>query len=889
MPTFKFHKSFGYIATVILFQLVLGFLFYNAFNSPVGNTFQWSPVATYWLLLLCVISVLIYADIAKKISHWILPCAIILGYVLFIIFLLNSNIVSGIPLIKSKSVNYELVPLYLTIPGIFHAMIDLIFSYFRPDGSFSSNLKNFLYAISVPIGSYLFIMVIIPLFRGDHYLHFGFQTFLAQIIMCIAIAGFLFFFLRMILGNLIGRKLKNNHSFMISLFGLLFPLLGLFINLEFRFFGDFNFTLIYIAVVINAIGLFLLLNNSPVIKFIGFLLACFGLPYVLYFFIVFLPYIPLSLVAMFVIGAGLLMLTPSVLLLIQVQIMYKHYASIVKAYGTEKVISLSILCFLILPISFGLFCHHHKVILNDVIAETNQFDASSHEYKDFNISTLAYIFQQMQKNRRRLSFDNAEKRLPLLSIYYDWYVFDNLQLSQQKTAEISRLYLGDQTYTFPSYIPPETLTANVKYTYKTEYVRESDFYKTQIDFAITNLDNVGMREFRSEFSLPKDVFISDYYLDIEDRRVYGILAEESAANWIYEQITSQRRDPGILQYLYDDVLSLKIYPFLKNETRTTGFTLYHRNSVHFSINETPVAIEVAPLSQNVTEIASNAFYVPASVKATLPKVTAPIQYYFLVDNTLEGETQRKQFEEDYIQLDTSIKNNSQILYVDADVNWETPTAPKKSGFNLLKAVSQIQYTHQDQKKIPFVVVYAANTNRFYGKYTHWELKNMFPYDNFVEYNAWNQQAFPAVEFVEFSRNRTSRFIPNDASPSLVSFDPTNDFEMQPTANKYLNALQLRLFHDVNDLNPKRRRTRWLDGLRQSFSQNILTASTTYISLETKEQEARLLKKQEEIMNASESEKAGTEVQRMSEPYFWILLILFFIYIGRQQFLHKKTI
>jgi len=97
-----------------------------------------------------------------------------------------------------------------------------------------------------------------------------------------------------------------------------------------------------------------------------------------------------------------------------------------------------------------------------------------------------------------------------------------------------------------------------------------------------------------------------------------------------------------------------------------------------------------------------------------------------------------------------------------------------------------------------------------------------------------------------------------------------------------------LFHDVNDLNPKLQRTRWLDGVRQSFSQDILTHSTTYISLENKEQEVRLLKKQEEIMNAPQTEKAGTETQQMSEPYFWILLVLFFMYIGRQQFLQHQT-
>ncbi|WP_298422769.1 MSEP-CTERM sorting domain-containing protein [uncultured Kordia sp.] len=888
MSKFKFHKSLGYFITVILLQIILGFILYNAFNSPTGNSFEWSAIATYWFVLLVAIAGLIYADITEKIKHWIVPIIIISGYLLFIIFLLNSNLFLSIPRIKSTSVNYELIPLYLTFPGVFHAMIDIILSYFKPTGKFSANLKNFMYALSAPICTYLIITIIIPLFRGEQYITFSLKSFIVQISICISIASFLFFFLRMILGNIIGRNLKGNHTFMILLFGLLLPIIGLLVNLEFTIFGDFNFILIYIALIGNAIGLFLLLSDTAIHKFIGFLLACFGLPYVLYFFIIFLPYIPLSFVALIVLGAGILMLTPTVLLLIQLQILSKNYINIVKVYGKEKVLSLGILCVLILPVSFALFCHNHKVLLEEVIAETSYFDASNHEYRDFDVDKLTYIFQQMEKNHRRLSFDNFEKRLPLLSIYYDWYVFDNLQLSRQKTAEIGHLFLGDKNYTFSGYRPPETLTASVKYTYTTEYIAESDFYKTQVDFKITNLDNVGMREFRSEFSLPKDVFISDYYLDIGKERVYGILAEKEAANWIYEQITSQRRDPGILQYVYGDVLSLKVYPFLKNEARTTGFTLHHRNPVHFSINETPIDIDVEPLSQNVTEIATNAFYIPSEVKETLPKVEIPIRYYFLVDNTMEGETQRAQFEEDYNSLAPTIKENAQVLYIDSDVNWETQTTPKKSGFNLLKAVSQIQYLHQDQKTIPFVVVYAPNTNRFYGKYTQWELKRMFPYDNYVAYTSWNQQVFPTLEFVKFSRNGKSCYTPNNNLPSLISLDKIDDFSMQLTSNSYLNALQLRKYHEVNDLNPKRKRTRWLDGLRQSFSQNILTHSTTYLSLESKEQEAWLLRKQEEIMNATYTTKASTETQRMSEPYFWILLILFFIYMGRQHFLQQQT-
>ncbi len=886
MP-FKLHKTLGYILSLILPQLFLGWLFYNAFNSPEGNTFDYVGLATCWMLLIVLFLGVIILEVTQKIKDWILPCAIIFCYTIFLFWLYESHLFREIPRIKSSSVNYEIIPLYLTIPGIFHAMLDIIYKRFRPNGTLSSNLKNLGSAIFVPFVMYIFVMAIIPIFGNRTTGYHSLELFVTKIAVCIAIAAFLFFFLRFVLGNMVGKNLSAKKPYMVLIFGLIFPYTGLALNVEFELFGNFNYPIIYIALAVNAIGLTLLLIDSNLAKFIGFLCASFGIPIVLYFFIIFLPFVPLSFIALIVFGAGVLMLTPIVLLLLQHQIMSKQLPIILKKYSKNKVIILSIACVFMLPISFVGFCANHRDYLNELIAETHRFDASDTNYTDYDVEKITYIFREMHKGNRRLSIENPEQRLPILSLFYDWYVFDNLLLSQQKTQEIQRLFLGQQTFPWSGYQPPERLNASVNYTYETEYVAKGDFYKTQLHLAITNLDSKGLREFRSEFTLPKDVFISDYYLDIEDRRTFGILAEKKAANWIYEQITSQRRDPGILQYLYEDVISLKIFPFQKDETRTSGFTLYHRTPVHFSINHTPISIDVQPLSQNVTELSPNTFYVPGNIKKNLPKVKVPVSYYFLVDNTTKGEAFRAQFEEDFSQLVPDVKQKANVLYVDADVNWGTPTLPKEAGFNYRKAIAQIQYAHRDQKSVPYVIVYAPLANRFTGKYSSWETEKAFPYHNLIEHSHWKKKLPDTIELVKFSRNGQSRFVQNNDQPSLVSFDNIATLNHDFSGNPYLNALQLRLFHDLNDLNPTRKKEHWLRALRESFSQNILTHSTTYISLETKAQEERLLQKQQEIMNTDYSEKAGIEPRRMSEPYFWVLLFFFLMYVMRTQFLNQK--
>jgi len=881
MLPFKLHKSYGYFISLVLLQLFLGWLFYTAFNSPNGNLFDFTGIAIYWGTFIVVSSLLILLEVFELSKAWILPVAIIICYSTFLFILYESSLFIQIPRMTASSVNYEIIPLYLTIPGMFHALIDLIFKYFKPKGSRMENAQNFALSIILPLLLYVLIMIIIPLFKGNRNSYFRFDTFLMKISICLAIATFLFFFFRFIIGNLIGKNFKQYSPLLVLLFGFILPCIGLVLSIDFDFFGDFNFTGIQIAILVNALGLGLLLNKNTVWNLVGFLMASFGLPIVCYFFIVFLPYIPLSFIALIFAGAGILMLTPSVLMLLQYHIMKRQFSVIAKKYGKRQILIWSFVCFSILPLSFLGFCMDHRSYLNEVLAETDQFDASDRNYKDYNVEKLDYILKEMNTGLRRRSIGSSEDRLPLLSIFYDSYVFGNLKISRKKHRELKSLFFGENTASWNRYIPPQKANSALTYTFETEYIPEDDFYKTQVHLSITNLDNRDMREFRSEFKLPKDVFITDYYLDIEGRRTYGILAEKKAANWIYEQITTRRRDPGILQYLYDDVLSLKIFPFGKQETRTSGFTLYHRTPVHFSLNETPINIEVKPLVQQVTQLSENSFYVPSSIKKELPKVSRPVEYYFIVDNTDKGAKFRKQFQEDFKSLASDIQKKVKVLHVDADVNWGTPTRPKASGFNYKKALKQIQYLHRDQKSVPYVIVYAPYKNRHSGKYLSFEIDKAFPYYNLVECSHWKKELPETIDLLEFSRNEQSYFIRDNNQPSLISLDETATLDHDFSGNPYLNALQLRLFHDLNDLNPKRKKEHWLHALRESFSQNILSHSTTFISLENRDQEERLRQKQEAIMKANYTENMAKESRRMSEPYFWVLLLFLGIVMLRQ--------
>jgi hypothetical protein len=87
MIPFKLHKTYRYFISLILPQLFLGWLFYNAFNSPDGNLFNFTTIAAFWGFLILLFFVLIPLEVNQLSKAWILPVAIILCYTVFLFVL----------------------------------------------------------------------------------------------------------------------------------------------------------------------------------------------------------------------------------------------------------------------------------------------------------------------------------------------------------------------------------------------------------------------------------------------------------------------------------------------------------------------------------------------------------------------------------------------------------------------------------------------------------------------------------------------------------------------------------------------------------------------------------------------------------------------------------
>jgi Ca-activated chloride channel family protein len=69
------------------------------------------------------------------------------------------------------------------------------------------------------------------------------------------------------------------------------------------------------------------------------------------------------------------------------------------------------------------------------------------------------------------------------------------------------------------------------------------------------------------FPLPKGASVSDFALWMDGKRVSGEVLEKEKAREIYQGIVSRMKDPGLLEYIGNDIFQAKIFPIPANGTQ----------------------------------------------------------------------------------------------------------------------------------------------------------------------------------------------------------------------------------------------------------------------------------------------------------------------------------
>lgn len=359
----------------------------------------------------------------------------------------------------------------------------------------------------------------------------------------------------------------------IVVFALVLPIGGLWLNREIAFPNNFQAWEVYALTVANAVFLVaasLLHERRPLLS-LG--LLCATLPFSLYFFMVFLPFLPLSIFAVVLFGAGFLVMTPTIILILHLSLLNKAR----RGAGARRLVA-GALCFVLLPGFFTVRSLADKAALNAAL---------DHVYAPV-IQDGPMTYEASRVNLRRALANHRSYKdgiyYPLLSDYYAWLVFDNLVLPDEKLARLEETFFGRTSLAknksgnrgdiwgggrgsgnrdrnrMPRANPPPRTVEVAERVISTRATEDGEATTATMKLTLRNTGDMDA-EYMQTLSLPAGVFVNGFRLHIDGVAVPGRMTEKKTALWVYTMIRdSERRDPGLLFYNAPDELELRVYP-----------------------------------------------------------------------------------------------------------------------------------------------------------------------------------------------------------------------------------------------------------------------------------------------------------------------------------------
>jgi hypothetical protein len=792
---------------------------------------------------------------------------------------------------------------------------------------------NFIKASVIPISWYVFFQLILPLW----------QTILPEflgyfMVVFFTITTILFFFF-LIKGFYILINRKSENIFKYNLFwkiplSILFPILGLSVNQGYifndynynnsGFFGNFSSDWYFIIAFVNGVLMCLPNIENKLYRLFLFFAKSITFSYIFYFFLVFLPYLPFSIFAIILFGAGFLMLTPIVLTVLHIQELHYDFDYLKNYFSKFVLLVLLISGFAIIPLFLIQTYSNDRIVLH----ETLEYLYEPNYSKSYQLSknSIERTLSEVKKHKEK-NINSWSNNTPYLSTFYSWLVLDNMTLSDTKINLIENVFFGSTSFLL--WNEPEITNQEVKISNihtSSQYIKNQEAWRTWVDLEMTNTSqNAWFTEYKTTFTLPEGCMISDYYLNIGDRKEMGLLTEKKAALWVYSQIRNENRDPGLLHYTTGNKVSFKVFPFSKDETRKTGFELIHKEPFTFKIDSFSIFLGDSTIQTPITSNLQDAvIYVSKKEKSSLQKTQRTPYLHLIVDISKSNE----QFKNEHIEkIEILLKkgvfdtNNIKLSMVNTytntvnfDANWKQTLLNQKfeGGFYLERAIKSILYDSYKNldNKYPIIVVFSSNFQQAVLPKDFADFKMSFPEseffyrmidsENFAKHSLLNS-SFDSLSSQNLSSivdkkevliypNATNvlAYLPNDNQASIVIKDlkfEVNEKEIKE--RDWQTSLLLQGKWIAQNYHPETSKEEWLKLVKYSFLSKIMTPVTSYIVVENDAQKAILLKKQEQVLSSNKSLDLGEDTQRMSEPSIWVLAILLLTFVTwKNNFLRK---
>ena len=806
------------------------------------------------------------------------------------------------------------------MPTLAHALFVIVIK-LTTKGKAHKAWVNFLISISIPLLSYLFSQVVMPLWRHSS---FGYSEHVIIIAAIIGVVLFLFFLIRGIYILSIKKSAfwrKNQLLWKIPI-TIILPILGLAVNHGFLIdtfgnnrgiFGDFSNPWFYILAFFN--GFLICLSNfkNKLLKLLLFIGRVIMFSFTFYFFLVFLPFLPLSIIAILAFGTGFLMLTPLVLFIIHLQELSNGYNSLKNYYKKNTLTAISIIGFLIIPIGISISFSIDKSVLNNTLNYVYSPDYS--KAYDINKASLEKTLHSVKSNKdknRDFIFGN---QTPYISRFFKWFVLDNLTLSDTKINTIEKIFFNAESISLRSenFINSNVDISNISSS--STYNYEENTWTSWIDLEITNANKNNLfSEYATTINLPDGCWINDYYLYVGDRKEMGILAEKKSAMWVFSQIRNENRDPGLLHYLTGNNVSFRVFPFAKKEIRKTGIQFIHKDPIIIKIDNHKISLgeEKNIDYQHINHKNDNVIYVSSKEKEQLKKIKRTPYYHFIVDVSAEKDTLKN----NYVNIVNKFISNNNLdtkhakisftntysKTVTLDDNWKSilDEQPFNGGFYLERAIKKTLFNVQSKpsNSHPIIIVLTKDindaiiTNNFADFKIAYPESNLFYHLNTLgELASHNLDGNPKqfiTQNAKIDSNNTVLAWPNTGNPQAYLADnlsPSivlksllfNLNEDQISKSNWNSGLLMQGKWISNSFYPEYAEQDWNTNVKMSFKSKIMTPLTSYIVVENEAQKAILKKKQEQVLAGKKSLDLNEDTQRMSEPGFIIICLFLIIY------------
>ncbi|MCP4471234.1 MAG: MSEP-CTERM sorting domain-containing protein [Gammaproteobacteria bacterium] len=449
--------------------------------------------------------------------------------------------------------------------------------------------------LGAPVIWYLFVVLLQPFWLGQ------FTVVISIVIATLIVVAFLGSIIRLFdhlahKNSVLG--LIQRHNIFAALLGVAAPIAGLSLNHTISFPVDFQDPAVYLFTLLNGAVLML---KPGVPNFIAtrLFLRCLTFPFIAYFFIVFLPFLPLSLLAIMVVGMGFLMLTPLALGLFQSQVTLQDFHLASDKLGRKKALGCCFAGLLVLPMGFYL----------EALLDKRALDTSLDYFYSHDLQEEGLTVRQMSRSAKALIELHDRKaglQLPYLSAFYNSVVFGDLVLTDAKIARLYRLLTNQapprrQLSVFGNFdnnrrrfFRPQPVAPNRDVIVQSTALRNLAPGQVTLRLNLLNQTSDVHSLFVGDLALPEGVFVTGLRLKIGDEWVSGRIFDRKTAQWVFQKITEVRRDPALLYYKTSGLAELRLYPFPASGLREVELDFDFHPQMNANISLRQQSIDLNP-------------------------------------------------------------------------------------------------------------------------------------------------------------------------------------------------------------------------------------------------------------------------------------------------------